>query len=146
MNRRLAAVLAPMTLGLALGLTACQGAPQRPPCPAGQVCLEYGNNTEPQTLDPQKANLVDESTVISDLMMGLTTDAADATPIPGGASSWEVSPDGLVWTFHLRDAAVVGRGAGDGRRLRLRPAAHARSEDRLDLRLPALQSSKAARR
>eukprot|EP01035_Chromulina_nebulosa_P005207 gene5207-7067_t len=26
-------------------------------CPAGKVCLEYGNNSEPETLDPQKANL-----------------------------------------------------------------------------------------
>ena len=88
----------------ALALAACQGAPQRAACPAGQVCLEYGNNSEPQTLDPQKANLVDESAIISDLIMGLTTDAPDATPIPGAAERWETSPDGLVWTFHLRDA------------------------------------------
>ena len=88
----------------ALALAACQGAPQRAACPAGKVCLEYGNNSEPQTLDPGKANLVDEASVIGDLMMGLTTDAADATPIPGAAERWDVSPDGLVWTFHLREA------------------------------------------
>lgn len=85
-----------------LGLAACQGAPQRAACPAGKVCLEYGNNSEPQTLDPGKANLVDESSVIGDLIMGLTTDAPDARPIPGAATHWEVSPNGLVWTFHLR--------------------------------------------
>lgn len=83
-------------------LTACQGAPQRADCPAGKVCLEYGNNSEPQTLDPHKSNLVDEASIISDLLMGLTTDAPDATPIPGAATHWETSPDGLVWTFHLR--------------------------------------------
>jgi len=87
-----------------LALAACQGAPQRAACPAGKVCLEWGNNNEPQTLDPQKANLVDEAAVISDLIMGLTTDAPDARPIPGAATHWEVSPDGLTWTFHLRDA------------------------------------------
>src|SRR4029450_6657127 len=40
----------------------------------------------------------------NDLIMGLTTDAPDARPIPGAATHWEVSPDGLVWTFHLREA------------------------------------------
>ena len=85
-------------------LAACQNAPQRPACPAGQVCLEYGNNTEPQTLDAQKSNLVDEATIISDLMMGLTTEAPDATPVAASATHWEVSPDGLTWTFHLREA------------------------------------------
>ncbi len=86
----------------ALVLTACQGAPQRPACPAGKVCLEYGNNSEPQTLDPHKANLNDEGAIIGDLIMGLTTDAPDATPVPGVATHWETSADGLVWTFHLR--------------------------------------------
>jgi oligopeptide transport system substrate-binding protein len=70
---------------------------------AGKVCLEYGNNGEPQTLDPQKANLVDEASIINDLMLGLTTEAADGSPIPGAATHWETSPDGLVWTFHLRE-------------------------------------------
>lgn len=93
-----AALLAPL-----LVLAACETAPQRPTCPTGQVCLEVGNNSEPQTLDPQKANLFDESTIIGDLMMGLTTDAPDGSPIPGAAESWSVSPDGLTWTFKIRD-------------------------------------------
>jgi oligopeptide transport system substrate-binding protein len=88
----------------ALAVAGCNNAPQRADCPAGKVCLEYGNNSEPQTLDPGKSNLVDEAQIISDLMMGLTTDDADAKPIPGAATHWEVSPDGLTWTFHLRDA------------------------------------------
>jgi len=88
----------------ALALGSCQGAPQRAACPAGKVCLEYGNDSEPATLDPGKANLVDEATIIGDLMMGLTTDAPDGAPVPGIAERWEASPDGLVWTFHLRNA------------------------------------------
>lgn len=93
-----AALLAPL-----LVLAACETAPQRPTCPTGQVCLEVGNNSEPQTLDPQKANLFDESTIIGDLMMGLTTDAPDGSPIPGAAESWSVTPDGLTWTFRIRN-------------------------------------------
>jgi oligopeptide transport system substrate-binding protein len=87
-----------------LALAACQGKVQRPACPAGEVCLEYGNDIEPLTLDAQKANLISEGRVIGDLMMGLTTETPDAQPMPGMATSWETSPDGLVWTFHLRDA------------------------------------------
>ncbi|WP_293901688.1 peptide ABC transporter substrate-binding protein [Phenylobacterium sp.] len=98
MRRRLPILLA------ALALSACHSAPQRAACPAGKVCLEYGNNSEPQTLDPQKANLIDEGAIINDLMMGLTADGPDARPIPGGATHWETSPDGLTWTFHLRQA------------------------------------------
>jgi oligopeptide transport system substrate-binding protein len=88
----------------ALSLAGCQGKAQRPACPGGQVCLEYGNNSEPLTLDPQRSNLIDEFTIISDLIVGLTTDAPDASPTPAMATSWETSPDGLTWTFHLRDA------------------------------------------
>ena len=86
-------------------LSACQGKTvQRPTCPAGQVCLEYGNEIEPLTLDPQTSNLVSESRIVGDLMMGLVTEASDASPQPGMATSWETSADGLTWTLHLRDA------------------------------------------
>ena len=37
------------------------------------------------------------------MFMGLTTEAADASVIPGAAESWEVSDDGTVYTFTLRD-------------------------------------------
>ncbi|MDB5465953.1 MAG: peptide transporter substrate-binding protein [Phenylobacterium sp.] len=89
----------------ALLLGGCQGKVQRPACPAGKVCVEFGNNIEPATLDPQTSNLIDEFTIIGDLMMGLTAEAPDAKPVPGMATSWETSADGLVWTFHLRPAA-----------------------------------------
>jgi oligopeptide transport system substrate-binding protein len=92
------------SLVAAIALAGCQAKVTRPACPAGKACLEYGNNSEAATLDPQKSNLIDEFAIIGDLIMGLTTDAPDASPAPGMATSWETSPDGLVWTFHLRDA------------------------------------------
>jgi oligopeptide transport system substrate-binding protein len=88
----------------ALALAGCQGKVQRPGCPAGQICLEYGNETEPLTLDPQTANLITEGRIIGDLMVGLTTETADGSPQPGVAQSWTTSADGLTWTFRLRDA------------------------------------------
>ena len=98
-------LLLPLIIGaLALTMVACGDKVHRPACPSGQVCLEYGNLMEPLTLDPQKANLIDEGTIISDMIFGLTTDGPDAQPAPAMATSWETSPDGLVWTFHLRQA------------------------------------------
>jgi oligopeptide transport system substrate-binding protein len=87
-----------------LALAGCQGKAQREACPAAERCLAYGNDSEPLTLDPGKANLTTEQNDIGDLIVGLTTDGPDATPVPAMARTWEVSADGLVWTFHLRDA------------------------------------------
>lgn len=93
-------------LGLAaLLLPGCQAKVSRPPCPAGEVCLAYGSSGEAGSLDPQTSNLVDEFTIIADLIFGLTTDSPEGDPIPAMATSWETSADGLVWTFHLRDDA-----------------------------------------
>ena len=98
-------------LAAAVVLAGCQGKPQRPACPAGKTCFEFGLDVEPATLDPHKANLVSEGYVLGDLMEGLTTEAPDASPMPGGATSWETTPDGLVWTFHLRRNARWSDGA-----------------------------------
>jgi oligopeptide transport system substrate-binding protein len=76
----------------------------RAPCPAGELCLERGNGAEVGTLDPLKASLTNEDFVISDMIVGLTTAAPDGSTVPGMATHWETSPDGLTWTFHLRDA------------------------------------------
>ena len=96
--------LAVLAIAWVAGLSACQGQARRPACPAGQVCLEYGNESDPLSLDPQTSNLVTESRVVGDLFVGLTTEAPDGKAIPGMATAWETSPDGLTWTFHLRAA------------------------------------------
>lgn len=41
---------------------------------------------------------------MGDLMMGLTTEDLHARPIAGMAERWSTSPDGLTWTFFLREA------------------------------------------
>ncbi|MDB5482507.1 MAG: peptide transporter substrate-binding protein [Caulobacteraceae bacterium] len=87
-----------------LALAGCQRPASRPPCPAGKVCLEYGNTTDPATLDPIKTTLTSEAAIVRELMEGLASNAPDGSPIPGTATSWETSADGLEWTFHLRPA------------------------------------------
>jgi oligopeptide transport system substrate-binding protein len=80
------------------------GGPSRPVCPKDQRCLHIGNTSEPVSLDPQRSTGVWEDHIQSDMFVGLTQDAADGSVVPGMAESWSTSPDGRVWTFHLRDA------------------------------------------
>ena len=37
-------------------------------------------------------------------MVGLMDSDPMADPVPGMATRWTTSPDGLTWTFHLREA------------------------------------------
>jgi oligopeptide transport system substrate-binding protein len=97
--------LALIVLLTALALTACgKGQAVRPTCPAGQICLELGNQSDPVSLDPAKSTGTWEDRIESDLLVGLTQSDAEGRPIPGAARSWTTSPDGKTWTFHLRDA------------------------------------------
>jgi oligopeptide transport system substrate-binding protein len=96
--------LAVIPLLATIALAGCQRQAARPACPAGEVCLELGNSTDPATLDPIKTTLTSEATIVRELMEGLAANAPDGSPIPGAATSWETSADGLVWTFHLRPA------------------------------------------
>lgn len=68
-----------------------------------ETVLNRGNGSEPKSLDPDFVNTVGESNILGDLLMGLTTLDAGARPIPGAATSWEVSKDGKIWTFHIRE-------------------------------------------
>lgn len=72
--------------------------------------LHRGNGAEPETLDPQLSTGVPESHLQRDLFEGLVAEAADGKVIPGTAERWEISPDGLVYTFHLRADAKWSNG------------------------------------
>lgn len=65
--------------------------------------LHLGNGAEPAELDPHLVTGVPEHNVMSALLEGLVSpDPKDLHPLPGAAESWEISPDGNVYTFHLR--------------------------------------------
>jgi oligopeptide transport system substrate-binding protein len=102
LSSRLATVTA--SLLLSLPLAACSSGGGRAPCPDGLRCLEAGNASEPQTLDPNKSQNVWEGNIQYDLFVGLTQWNAKGEVVPGMATSWDISPDGLTWTFHLRHA------------------------------------------
>jgi oligopeptide transport system substrate-binding protein len=65
--------------------------------------LDRGNGPEPTTLDAHRGAEVNAQNILMDLYEGLVAFAADGRIVPGMAERWEVSADGLIWTFHLRD-------------------------------------------
>jgi oligopeptide transport system substrate-binding protein len=67
-----------------------------------ETILQRGNKDEPETLDPQKSDGSQEYWVQSDLFEGLTRIDPHGKIVPGVAQSWDIAPDGLSWTFHLR--------------------------------------------
>jgi oligopeptide transport system substrate-binding protein len=71
------------------------------PAPVSLV-LNRGNGAEPQTLDPHKLEGVPEFNITADLFEGLTTYDAAGKVVAGAAESWDISDDGLTYTFHLR--------------------------------------------
>lgn len=77
-----------------------------------------GIGSDPQDLDPQTTTGLTEFNVIKALIEGLVSvDPADLHPIPGAAESWDISEDGLTYTFHLRKNGLWSNGgpvtAGD---------------------------------
>jgi oligopeptide transport system substrate-binding protein len=105
--RRYAVLIAPLAL---LAGCAKSGLPTEAPEGAGaeaskpRQVFRYGNGSEPQDLDPQQVQGTPELHLIEALFEGLLTeDPKDCHPVPGLAKSWVISPDGLVYTFHLRE-------------------------------------------
>ena len=70
---------------------------------ASAVTLNTMNGSEPGSLDPHQASGDWENRIIGDYIEGLVAEDAEANAIPGQAESWDISEDGLVYTFHLRD-------------------------------------------
>ncbi|MBL9208307.1 MAG: peptide ABC transporter substrate-binding protein [Opitutaceae bacterium] len=80
----------------------------KPSTPAGSLqVIHVGNSTEPADLDPQTVTGRPESDIIRTLIEGLVIpDPQTLEPRPGVAERWEVSSDGLTYTFHLRADAL----------------------------------------
>lgn len=66
--------------------------------------LDIANSGEPVSLDPHKTEGTWANNIIGNMFIGLTTEDEHSHPVPGMAERWEVSDDGLTWTFFLRDA------------------------------------------
>ena len=112
-------------LGLCLvfaGLYACGEAEE----PAGAPdTLHRGLPTDAETLDHHKARSSQAHEVLRDIGEGLVGYSATGELIPAAAESWDISEDGLKYTFHLRsglrwsngDAVTAGHFVAGMRRL-----------------------------
>jgi ABC-type transport system substrate-binding protein len=80
-------------------LLACSGGGDNP---HRRTLVDSRDNYDPRSLDPALSTDVPTGRVVGYLFDGLTRFTPDARVIPALATSWDVSPDGSVYTFHLR--------------------------------------------
>jgi oligopeptide transport system substrate-binding protein len=88
---------------LALALAGCK--PAATPVQEGDrtQTLLLANASEPEQLDPQLVTFQNDAAIDLALFEGLLSfDPQTLAPVRGVAERWEVSPDGLTYTFHLR--------------------------------------------
>ena len=74
--------------------------------PEGQDTLNYRLTTEPPTFDVNQATDTTSSAVIAQLMEGPYRYNSEGGIDPAGATSYEVSDDGTVYTAYLREDAT----------------------------------------
>ncbi len=101
--------------------TACGGPDFETPAEEEPQVPETGDNIfvrdapygDPENLDPIVRGRMGAMSVTMNIFDGLVAhDPETAEVIPAIAHDWEVGPDGLTYTFHLRDDAVFHNGRG----------------------------------
>src|SRR6187401_3240958 len=92
---------------LVLATLACRGgesAPQR------RSIVDSRDTYDPRSLDPALSTDVPTGRAVSYVFDGLTRFTPDARVEPGLAERWEVTPDGLRYTFHLKHGVTFQDG------------------------------------
>jgi oligopeptide transport system substrate-binding protein len=85
---------AAVILVLALGVTAAQD--------EAQILISAAGTGDPHSIDPQQASDTRDWNLANNLFPGLTTlDEETRKVVPGLTTGWDISEDGLVYTFHL---------------------------------------------
>ncbi len=74
--------------------------------------LRFNNGAEPETIDPGLMSGEPDGRIARILFEGLTVaDPQTLEPRPGQAYRWQISADGLTYTFHLRPGLLWSDGA-----------------------------------
>jgi peptide/nickel transport system substrate-binding protein len=101
----LLALAALLACGLAGGVVSAFGAgASSPSASPDATVLHVGWTAEPDNLNPfigYETSSLELFHLNYDFLVGYR--ASDLRPVPELATSWDHSPDGKVWTFHLRD-------------------------------------------
>jgi peptide/nickel transport system substrate-binding protein len=72
--------------------------------------LKVGLSADPAELDPHKTSLTAAWHVIEHVYDNLVDANENLEPIPGLAETWEISDDGLTYTFNLRQGVTFHNG------------------------------------
>ncbi|MGL5749709.1 MAG: ABC transporter substrate-binding protein [Paraclostridium sp.] len=72
--------------------------------------LNLSSTSDIPTLDPSKATDAESFFVMTNTMEGLIRMGEGDKVVPGMAESWEVSQDGKIWTFKIREGAKWNNG------------------------------------
>ena len=78
--------------------------------PDSGIVLQRGIPTDPESLDHHKARSTQAAEVLRDLGEGLLAYSSSGELVPAAAERWDVSADGLTYTFHLRSEARWSNG------------------------------------
>lgn len=106
--KKLCAVALSLVLGTSI-LAGCGGSDSASGS-ANQVIYNLGE--DPKTIDPQLNTAAGAGNIILNSFEGLTRMDKDSKAGPGVAETWDVSEDGLKYTFHLRKDAKWSDGQG----------------------------------
>ncbi|MCS6242447.1 MAG: peptide ABC transporter substrate-binding protein [Opitutus sp.] len=110
-RRSVALCLLVLLVAIPFGLTGCSKRETAVERGNREQTLLRGMGPEPADLDPHLATTANDYTVLSALFEGLVAeDPQTLAPVPGVAERWELSPDGLTYTFHLRADAHWSNG------------------------------------
>lgn len=104
MLKRTAGGLLACLVFLLLALAGCGGEP-------GGGIFRYDMQAIPASLDPQLASSESETLILANVFEGLTALGPDGEAVPACAERIEVSADGLVYTFPLREGLVWSDGS-----------------------------------
>ena len=77
---------------------------------AGKSVIHRGLSSEPESLDPQKSRSVQAADVLRDIGEGLVGYSAGGELVAAAANRWDVTEDGLTYTFHIRPNARWSNG------------------------------------
>ena len=88
-------------------ILACRGGES---APSRRTLIDSRDLYDPRSLDPSLSTDVPTGRAVGYLFDGLVRFTPDARVEPGLAERWEISPDGLTYTFHLRKGVTFHDG------------------------------------
>jgi peptide/nickel transport system substrate-binding protein len=115
MFRRTALAAASLLAASALLLTACTGSTSPAPTETGDIDTDASVSIrlvlEPGNLDIREtAGAALDQILVDNIYQGLVSRTAEQDIVPALASEWTVSPDGLTYTFTLREGVLFHDG------------------------------------